>query len=361
MWNMRRDPAATWILLVALCAATLSCSNLDRDPVPVMTVADQPPAAEASPKKGLVLTGVLRATDSELLDTPTSTTWQLSLQWLIDEGTAVEPGDAIARFDPGATQTNLHNQQDQLEEKRQEREASIAQDAIRGMELELALRKAEVAYKKAQIDAAVTQDLLAGKDYRRRQHQLRETEQGFQNAQLDSLDHETASHSKISGMDIELLELGKDIQDLEEELESLTLRATRKGIVLHEMHRWFGRTVRVGDRMQATMPIASIPEVHSLEVEAWAGETDAARLEAGALVRILLDADPSREFDGVVDLIGTAGERRESWGRGSYRRVAIRIDRVDPGIMKPGMSVRCEVDLETAADPSLVASREEAP
>jgi multidrug resistance efflux pump len=229
------------------------------------------------------------------------------------------------------------------------------------MELELALRKAEVAYKKAQIDAAVTQDLLAGKDYRQRQHSQRQTEQAFKDAQLDSLDHETASNSKISEMDIELLELGKDIDDLEEELESLTLRASRRGIVLYEMHRWFGRSVRVGDRMQATMPIASIPVVHSLEVEAWAGETDAARLEAGMSVRILLDADPSRDFNGVVDLIGTAGERRESWGRGNYRRVAIRVDRVDPEIMKPGMSVRCEVDLETASDPALVASREDAP
>ena len=358
---MRRDPVASQALLVAFCATTLACSTTGGYPTPAATVVDQPAAAEASPVYGLVLTGMLRATNSELLDTPTSTTWQLSLQWLIDEGTAVEPGDAIARFDPGATQTNLHNKQDQLEEKRQERESRIAQDSIRRMELELALLKAEVAYKKAQIDAAVTQDLLRGKDYRQRQHSLRETKQAFQNAQLDSLDHETSSNSTISEMDIELLELGKDIEDLEEELESLTLRASRSGIVLHAVHRWSGRPVRVGDRMQATMPVASIPEVHSLEVEAWAGETDAARLEAGMPVRILLDADPSRDFDGVVDFIGTAGERRESWGRGSYRRVTIRMDRVDPEVMKPGMSVRCEVDLETASDPSLVASREDTP
>lgn len=352
---MRRDPAATWTLLVALCATMMACST-EREPDQTVKVADEA-AAEVLPETGLVLTGVLRATDSELLDTPTSTTWQLSLQWLIDEGTAVEPGDAIARFDPGATQANLHNQQDRREEKRQERESRIAQDAIRRMELELALRKAEVAHKKAQIDAAVTQDLLRGKDYRERQQNLRETDQALQNAQLDALDHETASNSQISEMDIELLEMGKDIKDLEEELESLTLRASRTGIVLHEMHRWFGRSVRVGDRMQATMPVASIPEVHSLEVEAWAGETDAARLNAGMPVRILLDADPSRDFDGIVDFIGTAGERRESWGRGNYRRVAIRMDRVDPEIMKPGMSVRCEVDLEAASDAALVASR----
>jgi multidrug efflux pump subunit AcrA (membrane-fusion protein) len=351
MWNMLRDSAKRWVLLMALLVTVSACSVAEDDPTPISTVADASAAVESPTEDELLLTGVLRATDSELLDTPTSTTWQLSLQWLIEEGSAVQPGDAIARFDPGATQTNLHNEQDQLEAKRQERESRIAQDAIRRMELELAQRKAEVAYKKAQIDAAVTQDLLAGKDYRERQQLLRETKQGFDNAQLDSLDHETASRSGISEMDIEVLELNKEIQDLEDELGSLTLRASRRGIVLHEMHRWFGRSVRVGDRMQATMPVASIPEVHSLEVEAWAGETDAARMETGMLVRILLDANPSLDFDGVVEYIGGAGERRESWGRGSYRRVGIRVHQVDPGIMKPGMSVRCEVDLGATTDP----------
>lgn len=318
-----------------------------------------PPAAvtavSSAPEEGLVLTGELRATESELLDTPTSSTWQLSLQWLIEEGSAVEAGAAIARFDPGASQTNLHNKQDQLEEKRQERESRIAQDAIRHMELELALRKAEVAYQKARIDAGVEEDLLGGKDYRERQYRLRQTETAFRDAQLDLLDQETTSNSGVSEIDIELMELGKDISDLEKELESLTLRATRPGIVLHETHRWFGRTVRVGDRMQATMPVASIPEVRSLEVEAWAGETDAARLEAGLPVTIRLDADPSRVFDGAVADIGTAGERRESWGRGNYRRVGIHIDRVDPEMMKPGMSVRCEIELSGVPDPTLVA------
>ena len=78
-------------------------------------------------------------------------------------------------------------------------------------------------------------------------------------------------------------------------------------------------------------------------------------------VRVLLDADPSRSFDGFVDLVGAAGERRESWGRGNYRRVAIRIENVDPDFMKPGMSVRSEVRLKVASDPALLARREDAP
>jgi len=358
---MRRRSA---IRAAVFLGAFLACAPgpLDSQAAPTpQPAAEATTPADVPAADRLVLTGTLRATESELLDVPTSSTWQLSLQWLIEEGSAVQPGDAIARFDPGATQTNLHNEQDQLEAKRQDRESRIAQDAIRHMELELAQRKAEVAYEKARIDAAIPEDLLSGRDYRDRNYALRQTEQAFKDAQLDLLDHEIASRSRVSETDIELAELRRDIRDLEEELETLTLRASRPGIVLYEVHRWFGRTVRVGDRLQATMPVASIPEVHSLEVEAWAGETDAARLEIGMPVQLLLDADPSRIFSGLVDFIGAAGERRESWGRGNYRRVGISIESVDPDVMKPGMSVRCEVALEAASDPSLVARGEDAP
>ncbi len=347
---------ATGLAVVGL-VLLLACTG-EPTPVALTTApATETKLAEAE-EEALVLTGTLRATESELLDTPTSSTWQLSLQWLIDEGSPVEPGDAIARFDPGATLTNLHDKKDQLEEKKQDRESRIAQDAIRHMELQLALRKAEVAYKKAQIDASVPENLLAGKDYRDRKFDLRETDQAFRDAQLDLLEHETASNSRVSELDIEVAELRRDIEELEEELESLTLRASRRGIVLHEMHRWTGQPIRVGDRLRASMPVASIPEVASLEVEAWAGETDAARLQAGMPARILLDADPSRTFHGSVVFVGAAGERRESWGRGKYQRIAIRIDGVDPDVMKPGMSVRCEVAL-AVPDPALVARHEE--
>lgn len=297
----------------------------------------------------LVLTGSLQATDSERLVTPTTSTWQISLQWLIEEGTVVEPGDPIARFDPGSTQSELHNKEDELEEKRQEREAQQAQGKLRRMELELALKRAEIEYKKARIDASIPQDVLRGKDYRERQLALRRTRQAFDDAQLDLLDHDASTRSQLSELDIELREITTEIAELRDELESLTLRAARSGIVLHEVHRWFGRKVRIGDRLQATMPVASIPEITALEIEAWAGETDAARLRGGLPVRVYLDADPERPFTARVESIGTAGERRESWGRASYRLVTIGLDDVDPALMKPGMSVRCEVALDEAA------------
>ena len=185
-----------------------------------------------------------------------------------------------------------------------------------------------------------------GNTYRERQLQLRTTQQGLDDAQLALLDHDAATRSQLSELDIELKEINIEIAELESEIESLTLRATRNGIVLHEVHRWFGRKVRVGDRLQATMPVVSIPDIAALEVEAWAGETDAARLDAGQPVQIFLDADPGRRFDGRVHAVGTAGERRESWGRASYRLVTIGLDAVDVAAMKPGMSVRCEVGID---------------
>ena len=148
----------------------------------------------------LVLTGSLRATDSEMLVTPASSTWQVSLQWLIEEGSPVEPGDPVARFDPGSTQSELHNKEDQLEEKRQERESQQAQASLRRMELELALKRAEVEYKKAQIDASIPQDVLEGKDYRERQLKLKPPQEV---SQLDSVGCPLKKYDACHGKDAE--------------------------------------------------------------------------------------------------------------------------------------------------------------
>ncbi len=56
-----------------------------------------------------------------------------------------------------------------------------------------------------------------------------------------------------------------------------------------------------------------------------------------------LDAFPERVFEGEVVSVGAAGERRTSWGRAPYFLVKISLDERDTAVMKPGMSVRCEI------------------
>jgi multidrug efflux pump subunit AcrA (membrane-fusion protein) len=303
----------------------------------------------------LVLTASLRAAEAERFSVPVTQNWQLTLTWLLPEGERVEPGDSIALLDPAGVQDQLTETEEELITQRMERSSQKAQASLAKMDLELALKRAEVEYRKAKLDAAVPQDVLKGVDYRQRQLEMAKKKQAFEQAQIDLLNHDVTTRAKLAEVDVEIAELESDYERLEKEIESLDLRATRPGIVVHAEHPWLGRKVLEGDRLQATFPVARIPDLDTLEVEGWSGESDAVRLAPGQRVTMRLDAYPERLFAGTVRSVSAAGERRSSWGRAPFFRVLISLDERDTSIMKPGMSVRCEVD--TAGQVSANAAR----
>ena len=296
----------------------------------------------------VVLSGSLSAAEAERFSVPVTSSWQVTIKWLIPEGERVGVGDSIAVFDPGNAEDRLHQAADELLNKRYQRASQAASARLTRMDLELALKRAEVDYRKARVDADVPQDVLRGVDFRQRQLDMESKRQAFENAQLTLLSHDAATHSKIAEFDIEIAELEQTYEEFEKDLDLLNLRATRAGIVVHELHPWMGRKVVEGDRLQPTFPVAQIPDLKTLEVVAWAGESEAARLEVGQPVALILDAYPELRFSGKVVSVASAGERRETWGRASYFRVRHSLDQPDDSFMRPGMSVRCEIQVSKA-------------
>jgi len=302
------------------------------------------------PSGRIVLTGSLRAAEAERFTVPVTSSWQQTLKWLIPEGEPVESGDSIALFDPAGAEDQLLNTEEALISEVQKRASEEAQGRLQRMDLELALKRAEVEHRKAQLDAAIPQDVLDGVDYRQRQLDMATRKVTFEQAELELLNHDASMRSTLAEIDIEIAELRTDCSRMEEEVDSLNLRATRSGIVVHAEHPWWGRKVVVGDRLRATFPVAHIPNLETLEVEAWACETDAVHLSPGQRLSMRLDSFPDRLFTGRVTSVAVAGERRASWGRAPYFRVLIALDGLDLKIMKPGMSARCEIEAEAVED-----------
>lgn len=297
----------------------------------------------------VLLTGSLQAAEAERFAVPVTRNWNLALKWLIAEGSSVEAGEPIARFDTGGAESNLADAENELRDKLQQRALQEADGRLRQLELELELKRAEAELHKAQIDAAVPAETLKGSEHRERQLALLRAGKRFEDARLSLAAQIETQAATLGGSDVSISRLGERIRAYEKELDSLVLRATRPGIVVHEVHPWFGRKVREGDQLQASFPVASIPELATLEVEAWASEVDLPRLRVGQPARLRLDAYPDRPLDGRVITVGRAGEARPPWGRSSsYFRVRIALEQVDPALLRPGMSVRCEVSANDA-------------
>ncbi|UCF67370.1 MAG: efflux RND transporter periplasmic adaptor subunit [Acidobacteriota bacterium] len=291
----------------------------------------------------LVLTGSLDAAEADTFAVPLTSTWELQLTWLIEEGARVGEGDAIARFDPAGVQDRLEEEQRELLDKRQQRELKLAEARQRRLDLQLERVRAEGEYRKAAIDASVPASVIEGAAYRKSQLEKQRKKKKLEEAELAEAAEHVSEQAELFAIDVGIEQNRDQIERYEDELDELEMRASRAGIVVHEEHPWWGRKIREGDRLQASMLVASIPDLSTLQVAAWASEAEALSLAIGQPATIFLDAYPEKPFRGEVLSIGRAGELRPQWGKAPYFSVRLGLDQPDVELMKPGMSVRCEI------------------
>ena len=292
----------------------------------------------------VLLTGSLEATGGQRLLAPITSTWiDLQLQWLVPDGSQVEAGDVVARFDPGAVLDGLADLEASLEEK--EREARLAGVRARRsrLQLEVKLAEATAEARKAALEAAVPADVAGEWAHRKATLAATRKENERRRAELELRVHDLVEAARKAQLDLELGELRRKIEERRRDLAALELRAERAGYVLVAEHPWEEHRLRPGDRVGTGWEVARIPDPASLHVLGWAREGDVDELAPGQPARYFLDALPGRVFHGRVERVAVSGERVGSWGRGRWFRVELSLDDPDPEAMRPGMGVRCEI------------------
>jgi hypothetical protein len=144
-------------------------------------------------------------------------------------------------------------------------------------------------------------------------------------------------------MDIEIKELKLSLEKNLKSLDSLTLIAKTEGAVVYEENPMTERKTQVGDNVQATWPVITIPNNTSFKVEAQVNETHIQYLKPGQKVDIVPDAYPDKQFHGEIKDIINSAEKIRLRGKAHYFTAIIYLSSYDRTIMKPGMSVKCVV------------------
>lgn len=290
-----------------------------------------------------ILSGSIQAQKAERFDVPSSNTWQIQIKWMVKEGTFVNPGDTVVRFDTANLVSEIVNLEMSLLTREEERKQKTAERKHKEFELDVQLKQAEIEYKKAKLDADVPKGIFPDYRYDRKQLEMKKRLKAFDTAKMEKTTQMAALDTAIKKKDIELEESKTKLKRLQDTLDRLTLKAKTAGSVVYGMHRWQGRKIVVGDTVSPSWAIASIPDTSSFQVEAWVNETDINRIKPRQPVDISLDAYPDRTFTGKIKSVLNNAEKRDEWGKAHYFWVLIELDSRDLGIMKPGMSVKCVV------------------
>ena len=309
-----------------------------------------PGRAEPVPRVGqgvfrstIVLTGSLTALRSEEMKVPVTETWRVQIKWMVKEGDSVKPGDPVVRFDTASLASSLETAQDSLKAKSEEKVRKEDEYENQKIELDVEVKTAENDNRVKAIDASIPEGLEAKVEYDRKQLEKKISDQTLASALTKRSVKRAELESQIQTLTIEAAELEARLIKIRASLDDLTLVAQTEGAVIYDVDEWTGRKVQVGDTVFATSTVATIPDLTSLIVQAWISETHIQRIQAGQSVDLYLDAYPDRRYKGVLREISKSADPVRRWGKSNYFRVDIEMEKLEPEIMKPGMSVRCEV------------------
>lgn len=289
-----------------------------------------------------LLTGELKAPQSDTISCPRVESWQAQIRWLAEDGSEVEAGDVVAEFDATEATRTLEDRRTRAQQAAIEREGREQGVAVELARRQAVLEKAEIEAKKARLDASVPPELRSVLENRRVQATLMEKESALEKAKLDLDTYRISSKADVDVQRHTEEKVRRALESTERSISSARAKAPRAGIFMVSRHYRgdLDRTFQAGDNVWPGYSVATIPNLSRMEVAATLSQVDHGRIAAGMPARVIIDTFPDRVFEGKVDEVGAVAP--ESRGRAGFP-VRITLARTEPSVMRPGLSVRVEV------------------
>lgn len=220
---------------------------------------------------------------------------------LVPEGTYVEPGDLVVRFDDTQLQERLRQEENQLARSEAEFEMRKASQESDMASLQAQLEQAEYSHEQARLNL---QRMEFESEVRKRQEQLsfEKSQLSLERARENIENRRRQNEAQLQQLQLRLDRRRRDVEEIREELEQTTLYATQPGMVTYETN-WGpnGRTkVKVGDSPWSGQAIVSIPDLSTMTVELEVSELDVRRVAAGQEALIRVDAYSDTLYTGTV-------------------------------------------------------------
>jgi multidrug efflux pump subunit AcrA (membrane-fusion protein) len=292
--------------------------------------------------------GNLKAVEATLLGPPPEVTESLKIAWLAENGSPVDEGDVVIRFDPTDMEENL---------RRGKHDRATAESKI-------VQKQAAVEATRSNLDRDAAMASLELDYAQRFQNKDRQV---FSRAEIieSEIDHELAERkrdhaaeagevqSELAQTELDLLSINRrqaeiKIEHAQKGLRALEVRAPHGGIfVLKE--RW-GRTPEVGQMVWGGNAIAELPQLGQMEAEVFVLEADAGGLEQDLPASLVIEAHPDRTYEARVKSVDAVAQRRNRRVPVQYFRVILELSETDTKLMKPGQRVRAQLTLAELGD-----------
>jgi len=290
----------------------------------------------------LPIPGELKAVRSVSMSAP-DLPGQTKVTWVVDEGTRVQEGDELVKFDETDLQNKLEKADNDLKISIMKIEQREAQMQVRIGDLsneitnaELALRRAEMRTTESETVPRVERE-AAVIDVQAATIALERSKSSMESARL-----ENQAELELLGLEAERWK--KQLSQAEDALTKAVMHAPSPGIVILPSI-WKGGSrgpISAGDTVWGGSGILELPDLTDMQVEAWVHEVDAAKVAVGQSVDVVIDAHPDPAHKGEVTKVADLAVRRDREREVKHLEVTVTLAATSD-VMKPGMTVRSEV------------------
>lgn len=308
-------------------------------------------------RERFLMTGELEAVRSNDLSVPQMPTWQTTIRWLESDGATVLKGQKVVEFDNASFISDLEERRLRTAQAASDLDQKAAEIAAGLAEKEFQVEQRRVELEKSRTDASVPRDLLAERQYQERQLALVRAEIEHQKAMEELEAYRKSSQEEVVQLRIALDKARREIAVAERTIEQLILTAPRDGILVVAEHPWEGRKLQVGDNAWVGLTVVRIPELDAMKVEVNLSDVDDGKVAPGMHVTCVLDTYPDLLFQGRLGEITPVAQEDERRSLRRSFRAEVALEKADPVRMRPGMSVKVEVDA-ARRDGVLLAPRE---
>ena len=310
-------------------------------------------AAKGLPGSNVIrVTGEMESANSAYFGPPVvPNIWQHTISFMVPEGRRVRAGMPILKFDAQEVMTRLRDKSNALNEKKKQlqKQKIVAREAI--AEGKLKKKEAVADLGKARLKADIPIELLASREYRENKLILKQAESQLALAKQMLVKEQRVQDTEIDILQREIVVLKSEIAQHRASIDSMTIKAPGPGVVIYTAdHR--NNKFEVGDNVWMGRRVMELPDLSQLQVHLEIPERESARIAVGQQVKFTLDASPESQFAGeIIELASVIHTKSRNQ---PARVVDAIVGTINPDqrMMRPGMSVSAEIQLQKAASSS---------
>ena len=144
---------------------------------------------------GLSLSGELEASVSENIAVPATGAWQLTVEWVVEDGALVKKGDRVVEFDSSAFSAEIEQKRMAVKQAERALDALRAQNQLTVADKKQIIDVAVLEVEKAKVHSAVSRDLISERDWQERQLALETRTAALADARADAASSKRALNS----------------------------------------------------------------------------------------------------------------------------------------------------------------------